>query len=83
MYRSGEGLRFDHVLAREDSHLKKIIHVYMNAGVPGGLVRRLSSCLLKSISRVQFSPSAHTRREFFSHNKNDHEFGSGKRESVS
>ena len=26
---------------------------------------RLSSCLLKSISRVQFSPSAHTRRDFF------------------
>ena len=26
---------------------------------------RLSSCLLKSISRVQFSPSAHTHRDFF------------------
>ena len=26
---------------------------------------RLSSCLLKSISRVQLSPSAHTRRDFF------------------
>ena len=25
---------------------------------------RLSSCLLKSISRVQFSPSAYTRRDF-------------------
>ena len=25
----------------------------------------LSSCLLKSISRVQFSPSAHTNRDFF------------------
>ena len=30
---------------------------------------RLSSCLLKSISRVQFSPSAHTRRDFFLHKK--------------
>ena len=32
---------------------------------------RLSSCLLKSILRVQFSPSAHTRSNFFLHNKND------------
>ena len=28
---------------------------------------RLSSCLAKSISRVQFSSSAHTRRDFFLH----------------
>ena len=28
---------------------------------------RLSSCLLKSISWVQFSPSAHTRRDAFLH----------------
>ena len=40
---------------------------------------RLSWCLPKSISRVQFSPSAHTRRDFFLH-KN---LMSGKRESVS
>ena len=40
---------------------------------------RLSSCLLKSIERVQFSPSAHTRRDFFLHKK----MISGKRESVS
>ena len=40
---------------------------------------RLSSCLLKSISRVQFSPSAHTRRDFSLHKK----MISGKRESVS
>ena len=39
---------------------------------------RLSSCLLKSISRVQLSPSAHTRRNFL-HKK----LISGKRESVS
>ena len=32
---------------------------------------RLSSCRLKSISRVQFSPSAHNRRDFFLHEKND------------
>ena len=40
---------------------------------------RLSSCLLKSISWIQFSPSAHTRRDFFLHKK----LISGKRESVS
>ena len=40
---------------------------------------RLFSCLLKSISRVQFSPSAHIRRDFFFHKK----MISGKRESVS
>ena len=40
---------------------------------------RLSSCLLKSIERVQFSPSAHTRRDFFLHKK----MISGKSESVS
>ena len=28
---------------------------------------RISSCLLTLISRVQFSPSAHTRRDFFLH----------------
>ena len=39
----------------------------------------LSSCLLKSISRVQFSPSAHICRYFFVHEK----MISGKRESVS
>ena len=33
---------------------------------------------LKSIPRVQFSPSAHTRRDFFLHKK----MISGKRESV-
>ena len=46
------------------------ISIY-TCGVPGGLVGRLSSCLLKSISRVQFSPSAHTCRDFFSDEKND------------
>ena len=40
---------------------------------------RLSSCLLKSTSRVQFSPSAHTRMDFFLRQK----LTSGKRESVS
>ena len=40
---------------------------------------RLSSCLLKSIQWVQFSPSAHTREDFFLHLK----LISGKRESVS
>ena len=40
---------------------------------------RLSSCLLKSISRVQFSPSAHTRRDFSLHKK----MIRGRRESVS
>ena len=41
---------------------------------------RLSSCLLKSISRVQFSPSAITSRDFFLHKKM---LISGKRKSVS
>ena len=36
-------------------------------------------CFLKSISRVQFSPSAHTRRDFFLRKK----MISGKLESVS
>ena len=40
---------------------------------------RLSSCLARSISRVQLSSSAHTRRELFLHEK----IISGKRESVS
>ena len=40
---------------------------------------RLSSCLARSISRVQLSPGAHTRRDFFLHKKTM----SGKRESVS
>ena len=40
---------------------------------------RLSSCPLKSISRVHVSPSAHTGRDFFLHKK----LISGKRESVS
>ena len=38
---------------------------------------RVSSCLLKSISRIQFSPSAHARRDFFLCKK----LISGKRES--
>ena len=42
---------------------------------------RLSSCLLKSISRVQFSPSAHTRGTFSCIKKLI--TCSGKRESVS
>jgi len=45
---------------------------------PGGMVRRLSSCLLRSISWVQLSPSAHTRRDF-----SCTKMISGKRESVS
>ena len=40
---------------------------------------RLCSCIPKSISRAQFAPSAHTRRDFFLHQK----LISGKRESVS
>ena len=40
---------------------------------------RLSLCLLKLILRVQFSPSAHTRRGFLLHKK----VIGGKRESVS
>ena len=40
---------------------------------------KLSSCLLKSNSWVQFSPGAHTRKDFFLHIK----MISGKRESVS
>ena len=46
------------------------------AGVTGGLVGH--PCAYKSISRVQFSPSAHTRRDFFLHQK----MMSGKRDSV-
>ena len=38
-------------------------HIYPTYRRPRWL-GRLSSCLLRSISRLQFSPSAHTRREF-------------------
>ena len=49
----------------------KLFSPHMRAGVPRPRwLGRLSSCLLKSISRVQFSPSAHTRRDFFMHKNN-------------
>ena len=58
--------------------ISKVDHVMFSCRRPRWL-GRLSSCLLKSISRVQFSPSEHTRRDFSLHKK----MISGKRESVS
>ena len=58
----------ENAIGVESMHIL-LYHTHIESRRPRWL-GRLSSCLLKSISQVQFSPSAHTRRDFFLHKKN-------------
>ena len=60
---------FDHGLSRRSLTVKPPTSWYIYRR-PRWLGRS-SSCLLKSISRVQFSPNAHTCGDFFLHKKVD------------